>query len=40
MMKDRTGGVRQHNLAEEKEKNRKVMVSRTPGGAEGYDVGR
>ena len=40
MMKDRTGGVRQHHLVEDKGKNRKVMVSRTPGGAEGYGVGR
>ena len=39
-MEDGTRGLRQHHVEEEKEKNRKVMVSRTPGGAEGYGVGR
>jgi hypothetical protein len=31
-MEEGTRGVRQHHVEEEKEKNRKVMVSRTPGG--------
>ena len=31
-MEDGTRGVRQHHVEKEKEKNRKVMVSRTPGG--------
>ena len=32
IMEDGTRGVRQYHVEEEKEKNRKVMVSRTPGG--------
>jgi len=35
IMEDRTGGMRQHHTEEGKEKNRAVMVSRTPGGGGG-----
>ena len=35
IMEDGTRGVRQHHAEEEKEKNRKVVVSKTPGGGRG-----
>ena len=34
-MEGRRRGMRQHHAVEEKEKNRKVVVSRTPGGGRG-----